>query len=226
MFSDPAESDADLIITTADGVNFHLHSAVLLAQSDNLFNYILVPRAEDAAWRDGLLLFAVSDSAEVFTLVMCALYALPYADYDPAFCTLDTAVDAMRTYGLDVPALAANGTPLFALLLAHAPHHGLPLYALAAHHGLDALAVAASTHLLAFPLSDIDDEVAARIGPVYLKRLFFMHLGRAEALRRLLLPPLLPHPATEECGAAQQLPLVRAWALGASSIVWDSRGGA
>ncbi|KAF7975989.1 hypothetical protein HWV62_8148 [Athelia sp. TMB] len=124
------------------------------------------------------------------------------------FCTLDAAVNTMRTYGLLLPALATAGTPLLALLLAHMPQHALPLYALAAHHGLN-----------------LDNAAATRIGPVYLKRLVFMHLGRAEALRRLLLPQLIPHTTTEVCGAAQQLPLVRAWALGASAIVWDAQDG-
>ncbi|KAF7985575.1 hypothetical protein HWV62_3853 [Athelia sp. TMB] len=227
MYSDPAESDADLIFVTADAdaVAFHLHTAVLLAASDNAFNHLLaVPHP--GPWRDGRPLLPVSDDAAVFTLVVCAVYALPYAAYAPAFATLDAAVDAMRTYGLRVPALAAPGTPLFALLLAHAPQHPLALYALAAHHALDALAVAASAHLLAFPLAAVGDDDAARIGPVYLKRLFFMHLGRAEALRRLLLPPLRPHAPTGACGAPEQLPLVRAWALGASALAWDSRGGA
>ncbi|KAF7985951.1 hypothetical protein HWV62_43896 [Athelia sp. TMB] len=223
MYSDPAESDADLIFATADAVAFHLHAAVLLAASDNAFNHLLAaPHA--GAWRDGRPLLPVSEPAAVFTLVVCAVYALPYAAYAPAFATLDAAVDAMRTYGLRVPALAAPGTPLFALLLAHAPAHPLALYALAAQHALEPLAVAASAHLLAYPLAAVADADAARIGAVYLKRLFFMHLGRAEALRRLLLPPLLPHAPTDACGAAEQLPLVRAWALGASALVWDSRG--
>ncbi|KAF7980496.1 hypothetical protein HWV62_37996 [Athelia sp. TMB] len=221
MFSDPAESDADLVIATADGVDFHLHTAVLLAASDNAFNYILAPRAAPAGPRPR---FAVSDPAPVFTLVMCALYALPYAPYAPPFATLAAAVDAMRAYGLPLAALAAPGIPLHALLRAHAPAHPLALYALAGHHALDALAVAASAHLLALPLADIDDALAARIGPVYLKRLFFMHLGRAEALRRLLLAPLRGHGATDGCGGTEQLPLVRAWALGASALAWDARG--
>ncbi|KAF7985950.1 hypothetical protein HWV62_43894 [Athelia sp. TMB] len=222
LFSDPSESDADLLICTSDDVSFHLHSEVLLAQSDNFLGNIL--KSFHHGRRDEIPLFTVSETAAVFTIVVCAIYNLPYTDYDPSFPTLIAAVDAMKSYGLPVAALASYNTPLFDILLAQAPTHPLPLFALAAHHTLEPLAVAASTHLIAFSLADISDDVATRIGPLYLKRLFFMHLGREEALRRLLLPHLVPHVPTEECSAADQLPLLRAWALGASALAWDSNG--
>ena len=66
-------------------------------------------------------------------------------------------------------------------------------YALAASHDLYSLAVPISSHLLSYPLHMLTDELAEKIGPVYLKRLFFLHLGRLDALRRLLLPPPHPH---------------------------------
>ncbi|KAF7980669.1 hypothetical protein HWV62_37093 [Athelia sp. TMB] len=222
LFSDPSESDADLLIRTSDDVSFHLHSEVLLAQSENFLGNIL--KSFPNGHHDGIPLFTVSETAAVFTIVVCAIYNLPYTDYDPSFLTLDAAVDAMRSYGLPVAALAGYDTPLFDILLTHAPTHPLSLFALAAHHDLEPLAIAASAHLTAFPLADINDEEAARIGALYLKRLFFMHLGREEALRRLLLPHLVPHAPTEECSATDQLPLLRAWALAASALAWDSNG--
>ncbi|KZT01522.1 uncharacterized protein LAESUDRAFT_763650 [Laetiporus sulphureus 93-53] len=63
---------------------------------------------------------------------------------------------------------------------------------------------------------------AARIGPVYLKRLFSLHKGRTEALKSLLLHLPLPHVETEDCNEEQQQKLTRAWALASAQLAWDA----
>jgi len=60
--------------------------------------------------------------------------------------------------------------------------------------------------LLSYSLASLTNELAVKMGPLYLKRLFFLHLGRIEALKRLLLPP--PQPA---------------WALASAYLAWDAR---
>ena len=97
--------------------------------------------------------------------------------------------------------------------------------ALAAAHDLYELAVPVSSHLLSFALHSLTDELALRIGPVYMKRLFFLHLGRLDALKRLLLPPPHPHPPTAGCDFAEQKRLTRAWALASAYLAWDARPG-
>lgn len=72
------------------------------------------------------------------------------------------------------------------MLLAQWPVFPLELYALAAHFDLLDLAVQTSPHLLALPLSILTDPIVERMGAIYTKRLFFLHLGRADALKRIL----------------------------------------
>ena len=69
------------------------------------------------------------------------------------------------------------------------------------------------------------DEMVTQMGPTYLKRLFFLHLGRNEALKRLLFTPLTLHGPTLQCDFAEQEKLVRAWVLAAAYLAWDARLG-
>lgn len=212
-------------MVTSDYVCFHLHSDTLLAATDNHFDHILVNFTPgDGGELEGSLMFTVCETSTVFTVVVCAIYDLPFTDYGPSFETLDGGIDALHTYGIIVRDIVTPNTPLFEILLTHAGDHAIELYTLAAHYDMHDLAVAASSHLLAFTLSSLTDDAATRIGGVYLKRLFFMHLGRAEALRRLLLPPPYPHEPTAKCDRSAQATLTRAWSLAASSLAWDPRG--
>ena len=210
---------------TSDYVCFHLHSDTLLTATNNHFNHILAnfPSGDGGEFEDSPM-FTVCETSAVFTVVVCAIYGLPIADYSLSFETLDEGVDALHTYGVIVRDIIASNTPLFEILLTHAEDHAIELYTLAAHYDMHELAVAASSHLLAFTLSSLTDDAATRIGGVYLKRLFFMHLGRAEALRRSLLPPPYPHEPTATCDRSAQATLTRAWSLAASSLAWDPRG--
>jgi hypothetical protein len=107
--------------------------------------------------------------------------------------------------------------------MSYAPLYPLDLYALAATYDLYDLAVPTSSHLLSLSLASLTDEMAQRIGPVYVKRLFFLHFGRAEALKRLLLPPPHPHAPTPFCDFTDQKKLTRAWALASAYLAWDAR---
>ncbi|KAG9099124.1 hypothetical protein FS749_002084 [Ceratobasidium sp. UAMH 11750] len=72
-------------------------------------------------------------------------------------------------------------------------------------------------------LFDVSDELAQQMGPVYLRRLFFLHLGRADALKRLLYPPPLPHPASDlSCDPRSQQEVGRIWALACASVVVEN----
>ncbi|KAI6094095.1 hypothetical protein EV401DRAFT_1896481 [Pisolithus croceorrhizus] len=129
----------------------------------------------------------------------------------------------MNVYGISVKKYITRFAPLYNLLLFHAPLYPLELYALAASYDLYDLAVPASSHLLSFPLASLTDEMVDRIGPRYLKRLFFLHFGRSDALRRLLLPPPYSHPPTVTCNFTEQKKMTRAWALASAYFAWDAR---
>lgn len=72
---------------------------------------------------------------------------------------------------------------LHTLLLTHAKSRPLDLYIFAATKGLDALAIAVSSNLCGMALHSLTDQQCGQMGAVYLKRLFFLHLGRVDALK-------------------------------------------
>jgi len=168
---------------------------------------------------------SLPDDSQVLNVILHTLYDMSCAQYSPNFETLVNAVNRLPDYGVMPRCRIAPSTPLFSLLLSHAPLHPLELYALAASYDLLDLAVSTSSHLLSFPLATLTDDMAERIGPVYLKRLFFLHFGRSDALKRVLLPPPHPHAPTTECDFAEQKKLTRAWALASAYLAWDARPG-
>jgi hypothetical protein len=145
--------------------------------------------------------------------------------YSPPFSTLVTAVTRLPYYGIHPKSYITQTTQLYTLLLSYAPLYPIELYALSASFDLYDLAVSTSSHLLSFPLSSLTDAMAESIGPVYLKRLFFLHFGRIDALRRVLLPPPMPHPPTPSCDFGDQKKVTRAWALASAYLAWDARPG-
>jgi hypothetical protein len=219
-------SDSDLILVPSDSVYFYLHSRVLLGASENGFNSLLpVPSPETTDYFGPGPILAVPEHSSVFNIVLHAIYDMSCVQYSPSLDTLIDAVNALKTYGVAPKNVITPGTPLYNILLTHATSRPLDLFAFASQNDLDPLAVAASASLLSFSLSTISDEMAKRIGPIYLKRLFFMHLGRAEALRKILLPPPYPHTPTLACDSKQQNNLTRAWTLASASLAWDARAG-
>lgn len=143
----------------------------------------------------------------------------------PSFEILSETVEQLPPLGLHPQSLILPNSPLFGLLLSYAPIRPMDVYATAGKHELQDLAVATSSHMLSFPLATISDDVAARIGPVYLKRLFFLHLGRMEALRRILLQPPHPHAPSPTCDFVDQKSLTRAWSLASAYLAFETRPG-
>ena len=102
-------------------------------------------------------------------------------------------------FGIPIHERIVRNTHMYTLLTSYAPLCPLDLYALAPSHDLYDLGVAASSHLLLMTLATLTNEMAERIGPIYVKQLFLLHFGRAEALKRLLLPLPHPHAPTPRC---------------------------
>ncbi|KAI9001393.1 hypothetical protein BD414DRAFT_32517 [Trametes punicea] len=214
----------DLILLSSDGVFFYVHTTQVLSMSTNRFNDLVPPKLIRSKACDDLgPIVALPEIATVLNIVLHAVYEMSCAHYRPNLDTLIAAVDAMAMYGLPPKRHIAPSTPLYLLILSQAPMQPIVVYALAAAHDLYDLAVPVSSHLLSFPLHSLTDDLAVRIGPVYMKRLFFLHLGRLDALKRLLLPPPHPHPPTEDCDFTEQKKLTRAWALASAYLAWDAR---
>ncbi|KAI0832056.1 hypothetical protein BC628DRAFT_1415520 [Trametes gibbosa] len=218
---------SDLLLMSSDGVFFYVHLTQVLGASTNYFNNII---CTDQAESDGSIstgclssVKCVVESSMVLNIILHTAYNLSCAHYVPALNVLIDAVGALPIYGLAPKKHVAPTTTLYRLILAQAPVQPLEVYALASRHDLYELAKPASSHLLAFRLEMFTDDLARTVDAVYLKRLFWLHLMRLAALKRLLLPVPYPHPATEDCGFADQRKLGRAWTLAASYLAWESR---
>ncbi|KAJ6577870.1 hypothetical protein B0H19DRAFT_1121622 [Mycena capillaripes] len=213
---------ADVVLLSKDSVRFYVHSGLLLDASNNGFRTMLP--ISPAALSDEPPILNVPEFSPVLNVILHVIYGM-YCAHSPPFETLVDAVNSMPAYGITPKSTILPSTPLFSLLLSHAPLVPLHLYALAAHYDIFDLAVPTSSHLLGFPLSRLTDEVVERMGPTYLKRLFFLHFGRAEALKRVLGSPPHPHPPTLTCDFKAQKGLSRAWTLATAYLTWDVRPG-
>ncbi|EMD40889.1 hypothetical protein CERSUDRAFT_111470 [Gelatoporia subvermispora B] len=212
----------DLILLSSDGVFFYVHTHQILGSSDNGFNGLLP--AKPSKLKDDLgPVVPLDEPAAVVNVMLHTIYNLSCAHYSPAVDTLIAGVNALAKYGVSPKAYIVPSTPLYSLILSQAPIAPIELYALAGKYDIYELAVPISSHLLAFSLPSLTDELSECMGPVYLRRLFFLHLGRIDALKRLLLPPPHPHPATPTCDFTEQKKLTRAWALASAYLAWDAR---
>jgi hypothetical protein len=196
----------------------------LLESSENSFNSLLPSIRERSDDTFGHII-AVPESSVVLNVILHAIYNLSCAKYDPPFDAIAAAISALKAYGIPLHARLSPGSPIFSLLMSHAPVVPLELYTLAASYDLFDLAAIASQYLHSLSLASLTDDMAIRMGAVYLKRLFFMHYGRVEALKRILLAPPLSHSPTPQCDFTDQKGLTRAWALASASLAWDARAG-
>ncbi|EMD36429.1 hypothetical protein CERSUDRAFT_106319 [Gelatoporia subvermispora B] len=220
--SDLSTNPPDLILFSADGVSFYVHSRHIIALSTNSFNLLLPLSTHHVSTNHGATL-PLPESADVLNIVLRTVYRMSCSQYLPSIDAVIASVHALCKYGMPLKMLLAPSQPLFFLVLALAPLAPIQFYALAGAYDLDALAAPISSHLIAYQLSSVTEELAAAMGPVYLKRLFFLHLGRIDALRQLLLTPLYPHPRLVNCGFVEQKKLTRAWALATAYIAWEIR---
>lgn len=210
----------DTVCLSADAVFFYVHANALRQASNNAFHSLLPAQSKHPN-----PVIDVPESSAVLNLILHLIYDLPCAHYSPPFSQLVSAVKRLSYFGIDPMSAIVPNTHFYTLILSHAPLYPLELYTLAANYDLYDLAVSTSSHLLSFPLSSLTDEMAEAIGPVYLKRLFFLHFGRSDALKRILLSPPHPHPPTPSCDFADQKKLTRAWALASAYLAWDARPG-
>lgn len=218
----PHDQVADVVLLSNDSVWFYVGTAKLLDSSENRFNSLLssIPESSDDPFGR---IIAVPESSVVLNIVLHAIYDLSCAEYNPTFGAIAEAISALKVYGVPLHSRLSPESSLFSLLMSHAPIVPLDLYTLAASYDLYDLAAFSSQYLHSLSLPSLADDMAMRMGAVYLKRLFFMHYGRIEALKRILLAPPVPHTPTAHCDFMDQKRLTRAWALASASLVWDAR---
>ncbi|KAH9002415.1 hypothetical protein EDB86DRAFT_3125624 [Lactarius hatsudake] len=180
----------DLIILSSDSVFFYVHEHKITAASTNGFNSLL-PLKEHSHPEDAGNILPLHLDSIIVNILLHTIYNMSVAHYAPTPDAVISAVESLEEYGLSAP---------------------IEFYALAGSYDLHHLAIPISSFLLSYSLASLTDELAVKMGPLYLKRLFYLHLGRVEALKRLLLPPPQPHKK-----------LTRAWALASAYLAWDRR---
>ncbi|KAI0265092.1 hypothetical protein BC834DRAFT_970291 [Gloeopeniophorella convolvens] len=210
----------DIVILSADSVFFYVHSHKLLAVSSNGFNSLLPLKSPDPSDDTGNI-FPVPHDSVVLNIILHTVYNMSVQHYSPPPEAVIAAVEHLEVYGISVQACLTPPMPLHTLFLGTAPQAPVQFYTLAGAYGLHHLAIPISSFLLSYSLASLTDELAVQMGPLYLKRLFFLHLGRVEALKRLLLPPPQQHAPTSTCDFAEQKKLTRAWALASAYLAWD-----
>jgi len=203
----------DLIILTSDNVLFAVHDSVLRFKSQNSFGELLSGQESRS--------FAVPESSEVLNLVLYAFYDLDPAHYRPTLDHIASMLDAFSKYGLPLEPSLTKGKPIYNVICGLAFASPLEAYALVAKHNLDQLAVEISHQLHSTPLYDLTDELCLSMGPIYLRRLMFLHLGRTERLK-MLLRESPRHEPTVQCDAVdQQHKLKTLWREKATTLCWD-----
>ncbi|KAI0730988.1 hypothetical protein C8Q76DRAFT_669740 [Earliella scabrosa] len=214
----------DVILLSSDGVLFYVHRTQILTKSINGFHSRL-PRDNlpDVLRSRKPPIVPCSNPAVVLNVVAHVIYDMSCEHYCPTLDTLASAVDAMAMYGISPQLYITPSTPLYALILNQAPMNPLLAYTLAAKHDIYALAVPVSTYLLSYPLKKLPEDATQKIGPLYLKRLYFLHLGRLQTFRTLLVDPPHLHPETDKCDFSDQKRLARAWALATAYLAWEAR---
>ncbi|KAI0050130.1 hypothetical protein FA95DRAFT_1487920 [Auriscalpium vulgare] len=206
---------ADLLILSHDNILFYVHRHKILGASDNHF-------ASYVPYEPNGKHVSIPLQSVVLNILLHAIYGMPVVHYFPTTDDVLAAIEATRTYGLASDVYLAQGAPLYEVAVSVASYAPFRFYALAAALDAYPLAVAVSSRLLSFPLDSITDDVAAEVGAVYLKRLFFLHLGRTAALKRLLEMPLRSHEPSLICDSNEQKKLARAWSLASAYLAWDS----
>jgi hypothetical protein len=214
----------DLIILSSDSVFFYVHQHKIIAASTNHFNSLLPLKERGLPEDVGNILPLHLDSV-VLNILLHTIYNMSAVHYVPTPDAVISAVECLEEHGLSVKTHLAPATHLYALFLGTAPQAPMEFYAVAGSYDLHHLAIPISSFLLPYSLASLTDEMAVKMGPLYLKRLFFLHLGRVEALKRLLLPPPQPHVPTSTCDFSEQKKLTRAWALASAYLAWDVRPG-
>lgn len=156
-------------------------------------------------------------------LVLHCFYDFDPTNYKPTLDQLAAMLRALTRYGLPPKDAIQKGNAIYNLMLNTALSQPLDTYTVVCQYHLDDLAVEISRHLLSTPLHQLSDDQCLLMGPVYLRRLVFLHLGRTERLKKMLKQPPSGHPPTKSCDAAnQQRYMIGPWNHAAAIIAWDA----
>lgn len=232
----------DLVIQTSDYVFFYCHSAILLAKSSNGFGFLIpitligqaavaTPTAEgqEVSLQPGsgppqppgpelspLLAITVPETSAAFNIVLHVIYGLSFNRYGPTLAVVSEAMAALSKYG--APHLQTK-SEIYTFLFKMIDTEPLQVYAIAASSHIEEICVAASERTLGLSLSTLSEADAILMGPLSLRRLFFLHLGRTSALQRVIGAPPEGHEEAPGCSEAQRQHLGALWKAGKATLL-------
>ncbi|KAH6912836.1 hypothetical protein BKA70DRAFT_776980 [Coprinopsis sp. MPI-PUGE-AT-0042] len=191
----------DCVLSSSDNVFFHLNSRTL-------------QHAGSVA--------TVPESSMILEVIFSAAYEIPCDTFAPLLDDILGAIDRMPPNGMDPKALIRKGTPLYGLIMrCHASYYPLRVYCAAAHYDIESLAQETSPYLLDLDIVEIDNASALLMGPLYLKRLVILIVGRVTALKRIVFDAPAHHPMVAGCSEEIQQAAKREWTYTISQIARD-----
>jgi hypothetical protein len=203
---------ADLVLLSSDQVYFFVHSAILLKHSGNGFAGLL---GGDRAY--------LPENSEVLNLILHALYDLDPSKFRPTVALMAAALRSLQNYEVSLDSLLTPSHPVTIIILHLGVQSPLETFAMVAAFKLEHLAIEVSKKLVSVPLHNITDDLAERMGASYLRRLLFLHLGRIDRLKQLLMEPHSSHPVTKDCYESDQKRLQNQWKALAVALGWEAR---
>jgi len=202
----------DVILLTTDNVYFYVHASRLLQHSNNSFGGLLTDLSTPVP---------IAETSEVANLAFHALYSLDPSSYVPNLSLLLRAFNMLTLYGIGPSSVLFPNGPFYSVIVGLGAKYPLQTYSLAAKFNLETFAVEVSKHLLTTPLHAITDEIAQAMGATYLRRLVFLHLGRIERLKELMMQPPTAHELSTDCSENDQKRLHQEWRALALALSWS-----
>ena len=203
----------DVILVTTDNVYFYVHSSRLLQHSNNSFGGLLADLSTP---------LSIAETSEVANLAFHALYGVDPSSYVPDLSLLLRAFNMLNLYGIEPSSVLFPNGPFYSAVVDLGTKFPLQTYSLAAKFGLEVLAMEVSKHLLTIPLHAITDDIAQAMGATYLRRLVFLHLGRIERLKELMMQLPTAHELSTDCSENDQKRLQQEWRALALALSWGA----
>lgn len=213
FFAGAGHDPTDVILLTTDTVYFYVHSSRLLQHSNNSFGGLLTDLSTP---------LRIAETSEVANLAFHALYGLDPSSYVPTPAVLLRAFSMLVSYGVDPSLVLVPNDPFYNVVVGLGAKHPLQTYSMAAKFSIEALAVELSKHLLTTPLHSVTEDIAQAMGATYLRRLVFLHIGRTERLKELMMQLPTVHEPSTDCSENDQKRLQREWRASALALSWSA----
>ena len=192
----------DVLLLSSDNVYFCVHSITLLQHSLNKFGGYL---------KEVIQPIPLSSHSEVINLALYALYDLNPSAFNPTTGLMTQALLFLIDHGILPKDCITSTNPFCASVHKLGVQCPLETYMMVAYFDLEHLAIDVSRNLLSLALQDITEQVALMIGPTYLRRLFWLHLGRIDRLKRLMFQVPEAHGQNKDCYDSEQRLLQLEW---------------